>query len=192
MPSPEQTAPAVAPVEAQREPRVPEDQQRRGIPAFVLAVLTALAGCGSISACGRDQDARPILNVMRAGRLALLRGDGRAACSLLTPRGRQRVLGFQVDYLPEGAPVPSNRRGVPHTCEQIVRRQWRDEHRRDAGQSWIPDLKRARFRVLSIAGARAKVELYVPVPNGPKVLFRLRQIGGRWRVDDSPAVPSGY
>ncbi|HEX8075665.1 MAG TPA: hypothetical protein VF545_11865 [Thermoleophilaceae bacterium] len=160
---------------------------------MVLALLAgAAAGCGSDSADGGSNDRRQILSVMHTGRLALLRGDGRVACSLLTPHGRRRALDFQVDYLPEGTAVPSNRPGIPHTCEEMVKRQLRDEHQQGSGGSWTPDLERARFRVRSVDGSRAKAQLYVPVRYGPTVDLTLLRVNGRWRVDDSPVVPSGY
>jgi hypothetical protein len=148
----------------------------------VLAVAAALAAAAG---CGDDRDA--VLEVMEDGRKALLAGDGRAACALLSEHGRRRVLEFQVDFAETGTPVPTDQPGVPQTCEAILRAEWKA-----ARESWKPDLEQARFRVLSIDGERAEVRLDVPEPYGPQVRFELVNGDDGWRIDDSDAVPSGY
>jgi hypothetical protein len=114
--------------------------------AFAAASVVALAGLGGCGSGARDapetdRDERAaVLEVMGAARSALLAGDGEGACRLLTRHGRQRALGFQVDYVPPGTPIPTKRRGLPQTCEQMVRAQWRAEHLPRIDPSWTPDL----------------------------------------------------
>ena len=163
---------------------------------FALAIvgLAAWGGCGSTTndAEKRRDDERAVLRLLETGRTALLAGDGEAACRLLTAHGRARALGFQVDFAPSGTPVPTKRRGVPQTCEQILRAESRREHLPDANQSWTPDLKAARFNVVSIDDDTARVRLEVPGAYGPTVEFSLRKTAQGWRIDDADAVPSGY
>ena len=151
-----------------------------------LPVLAALAACGG-SAAGGDRAA--VLRVMARGRAALLHDDPGAACRLLTPHARRRVLGFQVDFLPEGAPVPSRRRGVPRTCEQLARAEFKSDHQADVDPSWTPDLRRARFQVVSLGAGKAHVRVRTP---GPAVEVWLLETPDGWRIDDSDVVPSGY
>jgi hypothetical protein len=165
---------------------------------FAAALVIAMAGLGGCGSAARDaseaaRDERAaVLRVMGAARGALLAADGEGACRLLTRHGHQRVLGFQVDFLPAGTPVPAKRRGVPRTCEQMVRAQWRAEHLADVDPSWTPDLKSAEFEVVSLNGDNARVRLKVPGAYGPTVNFSLLNTAQGWRIDDSDAVPSGY
>jgi hypothetical protein len=148
--------------------------------------VLALAVAAAVSAgCGDDRDA--VLEVMETGRKALLAGDARTACGLLSDHGRRRVLEFQVDFAETGTPVPTAEPGVPRTCEAILRAE-----RRLARDSWEPDVRQARFRVASIDGDRAGVVLEVPEPYGPRVAFTLVKTDDGWRIHDSNAVPSGY
>jgi hypothetical protein len=59
-------------------------------------------------------------------------------------------------------------------------------------QSWTPDLRAAKFKVVSINGGNAHVRLEVPGAYGPIVEFSLSKTAHGWRIDDSDAVPSGY
>jgi hypothetical protein len=155
--------------------------------------LAAWAGCDGGDAAEQGEDDRgAVLRVMDAGRTALLAGDGRAACRVLSAQGRTRALGFQVDFAPTGTPVPTERRGVPQTCEEIVRAEWKREHLPDIDQSWTPDLRAARFDVVAIDADDARVRLEVPGAYGPTVEFSLSKTAQGWRIDDSDAVPSGY
>jgi hypothetical protein len=167
----------------------------RTLAAALVIAMAGLAGCGSDASdapeTGRDERAA-VLRVMGTARNALLAGDGDGACRLLTRHAQQRVLGFQVDFLPTGTPVPTMRRGVPRTCEQMVRAQWRVEHLPDVDPSWTPDLKAAEFGVVSLSGDNARVRLTVPGAYGPTVDFSLLKTAQGWRIDDSDAVPSGY
>jgi hypothetical protein len=167
----------------------------RTFRAGLVIAIAGLGGCG-----GGDRDApetahdehAAVLRVMGDARSVLLAGDGEGACRLLTRHGLQRVLGFQVDFLPTGTPVPTKRRGVPQTCEQMVRAQLRAERLPDVGPSWTPDLKAAEFEVVSLSGDNARVRLRVPGAYGPTVDFSLLKTAQGWRIDDSDAVPSGY
>jgi hypothetical protein len=168
---------------------------RPTLASAILIGLAAWGGCGSAAndAAQRGEDERrAVLRVMEAGRRALLAGDGQTACRLLTTHGHTRVFGFQVDFAPTGTTVPTKRRGVPQTCEQILRAEWRREHLPDVDQSWTPDLKAAKFKVVSINGGNAHVRLEVPGAYGPTVEFSLSKTAHGWRIDDSDAVPSGY
>jgi hypothetical protein len=154
------------------EPRV------SGSRACAVVILAAVAGCG-----GDDRDA--VLAVMEDARAALVAGDGEAACGLLSDHGRERMLEVQVDFAETGTPVPTTQRGVPQTCEQILRAE------REEDPESVEDIERAAFRVVEIDGARASVRLDVP-QDGPSVDFSLVETGDGWRIDDSDAVPSGY
>jgi hypothetical protein len=167
----------------------------RILAAGIAIALPVVAGCGSPAdgapANGSAGGRADVLRVVEAGRRALLDGDGERACRLLTPRARRRALAFQVDFVPEGTPIPTKRRGVPQTCEQIVRAEWKAEHEEGADPSWTPDLRAAKFRVVSLRGARARVRLEVPEAYGPTVSFSLVRTQRGWRIDDSDAIPSG-
>jgi hypothetical protein len=146
-----------------------------------VLVLAVVAGCGG-GAGEDDRDA--VLAVMEDARAALVDGDAETACRLLTDHGRERTLEYQVDFLPEGTPVPTKRRGVPQTCEEIfvaVRR---------LDPSSVEDAAAGRFSVESIDGDRANVRL--DASQGATVGFALVKTGDGWRIDDSEAVPSGY
>jgi hypothetical protein len=146
-----------------------------------VVILAIVAGCGG-EAGEDDRDA--VLAVMEDARAALVDGDAETACGLLTPHARERTLEYQVDFLPEGTPVPTERRGVPQTCEEIfvaVRR---------LDPSSVEDAAGARFSVESIDGDRASVVL--DAGEGATVDFALVKTGDGWRIDDSEAVPSGY
>jgi hypothetical protein len=148
----------------------------------ILAVALA-AGCGGDDAGVDDRQA--VLAVMEDARAAVVDGDGETACALLTEHGRRRALGYQVDFAPEGTPVPTDRRGVPQTCVAILRAK------RRLDPSSIDDLERAAFRIESIDGDRAGVRLQAP-EGGPDYAFTLVKTARGWRIDDSDAVPSGY
>ena len=150
------------------------------------AAALAMAPLGACGGAGDDRAA--VLRVVAQGRAALLHDDAAAACRLLTPHGRRRVLGFQTDFLPEGAPVPSRRRGVPRTCEQLAHAEFESDHQADVDPSWTPDLRRARFQVVSLRSGRAHVRVRTP---GPAVELRLVKTPDGWRIDDSDVVPSG-
>jgi hypothetical protein len=168
---------------------------QRMLASAMVFGLAAWGGCGFTAndAAERGEGERgAVLRVLEAGRTALLAGDGQAACRLLTTHGRTRALGFQVDFAPTGTPVPTKRRGVPQTCEQIVRAESKREHLPDVNPSWTPDLKAARFNVVSINNDTARVRLEVPGAYGPTIDFSLRKTAQGWRIDDSDAVPTGY
>jgi hypothetical protein len=157
--------------------------------------LAAWGGCGSTAdgAAERGEDERAaVMRVMEDGRTALLAGDVQSACRLLTTRGLTRALGFQADFAPTGTPVSTKRRGVPQTCEQMVRAEWKREHLPDVNPSWTPDLKAATFNVVSVNNDTAQVRLGVPGAYGPTIEFSLRKTPRGWRIDDADAVPTGY
>jgi hypothetical protein len=162
---------------------------------IAFAWSAAVAGCGASAggapASGSAGERAAVLRVVEAGRRALLAGDGEGACRLLTARAQRRALAFQVDFVPEGTPIPTKRRGVPQTCEQIVRAEWKAEHEDGVDPSWTPDLRAATFRVVSLHGARARVRLQVPEAYGPTVKLSLVRTERGWRIDDSDAIPSG-
>ena len=168
---------------------------QRMLESAMVIGLAVWGGCGSTAndAAESARDERSaVLRVMEAGKTALLAEDGQTACRLLTGHGRTRALGFQVDFAAAGTRVPIKRRGVPQTCEQIVRAESRREHLPDVDPSWTPDLKAAKFNVVSIDNKTAQVRLEVPGAYGPTVEFSLRKTAHGWRIDDSDAVPSGY
>jgi hypothetical protein len=168
---------------------------QRTLASATVIALAVWGGCGSAANDAAERGANErgaVLRVMEAGRSALLAGDAQTACRLLTTHGRTRALGFQVDFAPSGTPVPTKRRGVPQTCEQILRAESKREHLPDVDQSWTPDLKAAKFSVVSINNDNARVRLEVPGAYGPTVEFSLRKTAHGWRIDDSDAVPSGY
>jgi hypothetical protein len=152
----------------------------RPIVFGLVAAFAAAASCG-----GNERE--DVLDVMERGRTALLDGDGRAACGLLTDHGRRRVLEFQVDFAEPGTQVPTDQHGVPQTCEEIVQAESQASR-----ESWAPDVEQARFRVASIDGDRATAVFEVPEEFGPRVEFALVKTADGWRIDDSDALPSGY
>jgi hypothetical protein len=164
----------------------------------IVAVLALAGAClvsggavaGGAPQQGSAQERAAILRVMEDGRRALLAGDGETACRLLTARGRKRSLLYQIDFVPEGTDIPTKRRGVPQTCPEIVRAEWKLEHDPQVDQSWIPGLRRARFAVISVQGRRARVRLKVPGKYEPAFRFTLLRTERGWRIDDSDALPS--
>jgi hypothetical protein len=147
-----------------------------------VPVLAALAACGGAP---RDDDRASVLRVVAQGRTALLHDDAAAACRLLTPHARRRVLGFQGDFRPEGS---SRRRGVPRTCEQIAHAEFESDHQANVDPSWTPDVRRARFEVVSLRSDRARIRVHTPAP---PVDLELVKTPDGWRIDDSDVVPSG-
>ena len=118
---------------------------------------------------------------------------GRAAgfCALLTPHGRSRALGYRVDF-DEGGSLPPTSPRVPHTCEQIVRRERAAVIDPRVEFSWLDALRGARLRVLAVEGDSARVGV---VPRGgPRVAARVALVRTEagWRLDDSDAIPSGH
>ena len=162
------------------------------VAAFALALACLVGGAtaaGGAPEQGSAEERAAILRVMEAGRRALLAGDGEAACRLLTAAGRRRALLYQADFVPEGTDIPTKRRGVPQTCPAIVRAEWKLEHEPQVDQSWTPDLRIARFSVVSLQGRRARVRLKVPGRYGPSFRFTLLRTERGWRIDDSDAIP---
>jgi hypothetical protein len=161
----------------------------RNLAAALVIGVTGMAGCDAAPGGddGRASDDRAVvLRVMESARSAVLAGDAETACGLLTPHARERLLGFQVDFLPTGAPVPSDRPGVPQTCEEMMGALRQED-------PWsVRDLRAAEFEVRAYAGDQARVRLKVPEDYGPTVKFWLIRTRQGWRIDDSDAVPSGY
>lgn len=157
--------------------------------AVTAATSVVLSGCGTTTTkpTGRDE-VRQILGVVQAARSALLGDRSHDACILLTAHGRERVLGFQVDFADEGTPVPSKDPHLPQTCEAVFIR----ESAQPGARWWRADLRNAQFSVSSINGATATARLKVEKPYGPVIRFTLRKTKGRWRIDDSDGVPEGY
>jgi hypothetical protein len=149
---------------------------------WAIAAVAVVAGCAGGDAGNDERGA--VLAVMEDARAAVVDGDGETACGLLTEHGRRRVLEYQVDFAPVGTPVPTDRRGVPQTCEAILRAE------RKADPWSIKDARAAHFDVRSIDGGRASVRL--TAPQGATVEFALVRTAEGWRIDDSDAVPSGY
>jgi hypothetical protein len=121
-----------------------------------IAVL-ALVAVG----CGDERDA--VLEVMERARDALVARDAETACGLVTARGRELALEFELGG----------------SCEESVR----------AAQPFvIRDAERARFGEPEIDGDRATVDLE---SDGMKITFRIVETEDGWRIDDSDAVPQG-
>jgi hypothetical protein len=155
---------------------------------IIAATATLLAGCGNPAhpRSGKS-DVRKIVGVLESARRALLNDRSHEACGLLTAHGRDRVLGFQVDFAREGTRVPSSDPRLPQTCEAVIERE------RDDASEWIDDLRRVRFSVVSIRGSTAHAKLKVLKPYGPVIEFSLRKTPAGWRIDDSSnGVPVGY
>ena len=65
---------------------------RRRVLAFAAALALAVGGCGGDHEnAPRDPEAEAIKTVLRAQLAAVGEGDGAAACSHFTPRGRRQV-----------------------------------------------------------------------------------------------------
>src|SRR4051794_38082571 len=128
-----------------------------GTAVLMLFVLLVAIGRGD----SKSAEKVAILKVMGNARAALLKEDGQRACGLLTSKGRKRSLAFNVDYDEQGTIPPDDPR-LPQTCEQLVRRQWRDVHTCDAdprcrgNYNWPRALPQARFTVSWVKDGRAK------------------------------------
>lgn len=113
------------------------------------------------------------------------------ACALLTPHGRRRVLGFNVDYDEEGGIPPDSPR-LPQTCEQLARRELAtdrfDRGGRDPGPGWVAGMRRVRFVVTKASGTHATVT----ATGGSGARLELVKTSAGWRIDDSNAIPSGH
>ena len=134
-----------------------------------------------LAGCGPADERAAVLDVMEAGRSALLAGDADAACALLTSHARDRAPAF----------ISSDPAEAAQSCEAVLRAVWEEEHRPDATPTWSRDLEAARFTVARLGEQTARVRLEVPVAYGPVIRFSLRKEGSEWRIDDSDAVPSG-
>jgi hypothetical protein len=170
--------------------------RRRRRAGSLLIVALALVGCGSSgssSTVAPTGERAAILSVMNDARSALLAGDSTRVCSHLTAHGRDRVMGFRVDYDNYGKIPPTDPR-LPQTCKEMVDRQFADAHPDDArvNVSWPRQLAAARFTVTRIAGDKAAVALKVTEAYGPVLTFQLVRTSAGWMIDDSDGVPSGY
>lgn len=161
------------------------------VPRAVCVVVAAgvLSGWG----CGARVDDRPaVLRTVEQGRQALLHGDAAAACGLLSPAGVTQVFMFQVDFAPEGTPIPTQLRGVPQTCLDIVRR----ELARDAiayPGVFRRALAQGRLHLLSLRAGHAEVAFRVgPIFSNIDPIIKLSKGPNGWRIDDCSCVPRGY
>jgi hypothetical protein len=174
-----------APVKAGASPRA--GAARRGGRSGVLGlcVLLLLAGCGGGPSQG---DRTEVLSTVRAAVRALAAGRAAEACGYLTPHGRSRALGYRVDFDREGTIPPSSPR-LPQTCEQIVERERRVALDPRLDFNWLDAAGRARFELTDATRETAVVR----ISGGPlATTVSLRKTDAGWRIDDSPAVPSGH
>ena len=151
----------------------------------VAFVGLQFGGCDGTST---DRDA--VIQVVEAGRAALLEGHVERACGLLTDEGRRRALEYRVDFdqTPRGSLAPDDPR-VPQTCEEIVRRE--AAAARLPSTTWDEALRTATFDVVTLSGREAEVALRFPTPQvDVRIDLTLTEDG--WRIDDSSAIPSGH
>jgi hypothetical protein len=141
-----------------------------------VTTLSAV-GCGG-SDSGERQRVEQFANAARAD---LLAGRAGAACSRLTPRGRQRALQFAVDF--EKRP--------PRTCEQVVRRERAAAARPNVDVTWPSQLRAAKIRVAETTGNRARIELTPPRGGSPIATVTAVKTPAGWRLDDASVVPAG-
>jgi hypothetical protein len=150
--------------------------------------MVALASCGGGSP---PPDRAAILSTVHRARDALVAGRVNDACALLTPHGRRRTLGFNVDFDHDGAIQPDSPR-LPQTCERLATRMLAEDHKlthgRDPGQGWVDALKQVRFALVSSDGSRATVT----DAGGSGATLKLVETPAGWRIDDSNAIPSGH
>jgi hypothetical protein len=150
-----------------------------------LCSLAAFAGCGGGSA---QVDSAPVLSTVRAAVRALVAGRAAEACGYLTPHGRARALGWRVNIDREGT-IPSSSPRVPQTCEQIATRERRLALDPRDDFNWLDAARKARFEVVHASGGTAVLR----ISGGPlSTTVELRKTDAGWRIDDSPAVPSGH
>lgn len=163
------------------------------VAAGSLGAALVVAACGnggSTSPSRPGNDRQAIVAMMQHAAAALLAGQAKDACSLLTEHARRRVLGFRVDYNHEGA-IPADDPRLPQTCEAVLTRERKTARESGGAISWPRDLRRARFVVRDVTGGRAHVALKVKQPYGPVVNFSVVKTPDGWRIDDSDGVPSG-
>jgi hypothetical protein len=164
----------------------------------LVAFLISVSGAFNAIGCGQPaSDRAAVLAVLDTARNALLAGDAGRVCSVLTQHGRERALGFQVDY-DHGGTLPRTSPQVPQTCQEIVRRERADAEQRtlpggaiaDAA-SWLRDARGAHFEIVSVQDDHATATIKRPYPSfAPR--FYLVKTGRSWKVDDANIVPTGH
>lgn len=166
-----------------------------GVAAVVVAIAGfALTGARDGGTSARNERAK-VLEVLSAGRSALLADNGARACALLSNHGHRQALQFRLYYVIPGTSTPrDSRRGVPRTCPEIVAFIWHDDHQPYVSPVWLPVLRRDQFRIRRVTSTRAVVDL---VERGqaqgtrPAVTIVLAKVAGAWKVDDANIVPVG-
>jgi len=159
------------------------------VAASVLLGVGLLAGWG----CGGAGDERAaVLRTVEQARQALVRRDAPAACRLLSRVGMTRIFMFQVDFAPEGTPVPTKRKGVPQTCTEIVLSVLALSAGALSGP-FPPGLAQGRLDVVALQTGHAKVAVGV-APRSPDLdpVITLSKGANGWRIDDCSCVPHGY
>jgi len=147
--------------------------------ALALSLPLLAAGCGDDA--GPDMSTGPtvrsdeaqIRDTAVALYVAVARGDGRAACQLMSPSGRAGTLKIA---LRPSARALSGRATPPKSCEEVVERQGEDLR----ADGTAPEFAGARVRSVDILGDQATA--HVELGRRERALA-LRHIDGSWLVD---------
>lgn len=153
-----------------------------------LVCALGAASCGGRG--GSPKDSADVLQTLRDGSQALLRGDAVGACRLLSRAGMTEVLNYQMDFLPSGTPVPTRQPGIPQTCPAIVRRVLALEASNPGALA--NTLLHGRFEIRSLSAGHAQVVLHPTTGYTYPVTFTLSKGSDDWRIDSCTCAPDGY
>ena len=142
--------------------------------ALALAMsLPVVAGCGDDSGPAVSNDEAQIRETAVALYVAVARGDGRAACQLMSPAGRAGTLKIA---LRPSARALAGRATPPKSCEEVIERQGEDLR----ADGTAPEFAGARVRSVDILDDQATVR--VELGRRERALA-LRRLAGSWLVD---------
>jgi hypothetical protein len=147
-------------------------QAGRGLSSFGLARGGALATVAlmllAVSACGKKSSEDTPLEVLRSFDSALVSGDGKKACALLTDRRREQV----------NADASAFNRDCPETLGHLA----------DAGSpdaAGVKALESAHLGQVTITGDTATIEVDASAFGAS--IAQLERQDGKWRVSESAA-----
>jgi hypothetical protein len=152
----------VAPLEQERTPDqldTPDVKSRIASPILVLTCLAiVLPGCGGAT----PTDEQAVTDTVNAYHSAALAGDGRTACSYLTPAAQRLAAGRDLS----GSPSASCARAIAHL-------------HRDPRLSVNKDLSVTR---VTVHGRKARAHGESPSKAAGFVDFELVKKGGQWKI----------
>ncbi len=147
--------------------------RRALIVSLATLIVAAGAGCGSSGSSASDKDVAAITSTFNSYIAAVQRGDGKAACALLTPAYQQRAAGLA---------TPSKKSQVKGgTCQEALSKGTL----RIVLKSFHPSLERVQVNGDHASGFQPGEGIFGP----QKTLFV--RLGGEWKISNTIYVKGG-